>query len=153
MPEAARSNRYKLAISIAILVILGLHVLVLFGKDTWRRTWPILVWGMYKDSRQPGPIVAQDRQMIGTTATGRRTVITADMVGLAPGAIMRLYSKQMLAGDSAAAQRLLNRLNRGRDDAFVELLLAGETYTVTQTGIAMTPIPVMTYRLNTSGSR
>jgi hypothetical protein len=153
MPDSPRRSPHKLAISIAILLILALHAMPIVVGDAWRRTWPFLMWAMYKDSRPPGPILAHKRQLIGTTAAGRRALVTAEFAGLPPPAMARMYVRPMLAGDSSAARRLLGRLNRSRTDPFVELRLGGELFTVTTAGVVAELLPVLTYRLATGVSR
>ena len=107
---------------------------------------------MYKNSHPPGPIQAHLRRMIGVTAKGETEEVTANVVGLAPPAIERKFTRPMLLGNFSGARELIDRLNLKRQDPFVELRLEGETYTVTDTGIVEESSPVITYRVDSSDS-
>ncbi len=148
MPPSSSSAGYRTAVSAGILLVVGLHAMPLLHRPTMKRQWPFMAWAMYKDSRPPGPISANKRRMIGTTAGGQRLEVTARMVGLAPAAVSRMYAKPMWAGDSLTARRLVERLNRGRRDPFVEMRLEGENFLVRDDGIAEQALPPVTYRVS-----
>lgn len=153
MPQASSSSFYKLAVSLAILLVIGLHAVPVLVPSQSRRLWPFLMWAMYKNSSPPGPISATKKTILGTTARGDTMEVTPELVGLGPPAMNRIYLRSMLAGDSSAARRLLRRINRGREDPLVELRLGGQRYTVTDTGIATADLPVTTFRVDPSQSR
>jgi hypothetical protein len=153
MPPASPNSSYKLAVSLAILLVIALHAVPVLNPGQSRRLWPFLMWAMYKNSRPPGAIFANKRTMTGTTASGDTMAVTAELVGLGPPAMIRMYLRPMLAGDLGAARRFLRRINREREDPVVELRLAGQVYTVTDTGIATQDLPVTTYRVDPSESR
>jgi hypothetical protein len=105
---------------------------------------------MYKDSRPAGPIQATRRRIIGITQKGQTEEVTASLVGLGPPAMSKLYIRPMLAGDSSAVRRLVDRLNPGREDPFVAIRIENETYTVSDTGLVRADGPVLTYRVEPS---
>lgn len=144
----------KALISIFILLVLGLQVLpALLPRGQWRTTWPFLVWAMYKDSRPPGPIQGLRNRVTAITQNGKTKLVTPNVVGLSGPTIGRMYLQPLQRGDSTAAQRLIDRLNRKRKDPFVELRLESSTYTVTDTGIVKEDKPVVTYRVDPSRPR
>lgn len=145
----------KLLISIAILMIIGLHAVPFLRRGRVQRNvfWPFLTWSMYNDSRPPGPIVARKQRIIGVTAKGQKQEVTARLVGLGPPAVARLYVRPWVGGKPFAAQQLIDRINRGREDPFVEIRLETETYTVTDAGIVKKDHPAITYQVNPSESR
>ncbi len=153
MPPSSSSAGYRTAVSAAIVLVVCLHAAPLLHRPTMKRQWPFMAWAMYKDSRPPGPISANKRRMIGTTAAGERMEVTARLVGLAPAAVARMYAKPMWSGDSAAARRFFERLNGGRPDPFVEIRLEGENFLVVDEGIAEQAIPPVTYRRSSSVAR
>jgi hypothetical protein len=59
----------------------------------------------------------------------------------------------MWDGDSSAAQRLANRINRGREDPFVEIRLQSEKYMVSDTGVVKQENPAIVYRVDPSEGR
>jgi hypothetical protein len=101
---------------------------------------------MYKDASPPGPIQTDKKRIVGITASGQRRVINKELVGLSSFALDRLYAKPMKVGDSTAARLLMSRLNRQRQDPFVEVRLEIETFTATDSGIVKHANPPMTYR-------
>jgi hypothetical protein len=139
----------KLLISISILLIIGLHTLPamqkLQGKD--QTFWPLMAWGMYRNSRDPGPIRATVSRIIGETSKGEKKLVDAKLVGLSFYALQRLYWGPMWAGDSSAAQRLADRLNLEREDPFAGFRLEKETQTISDAGIVKEENPVITYRV------
>jgi hypothetical protein len=143
----------KTLISIAILLIIGLHAVPILYRARKKTLWPILEWTMYNDSRPPGPIQATKKRVTGITVKGEREAVTPDLVGLSVTTLGQLYFRPMWAGDSSAARRLIDRLNRWRTEPFVELRLEGETYTVTDAGVLQEESPVVTYHLDPSPAR
>ena len=142
----------RTVISIFILLVLGLQVLPAFlPRGQWQRTWPFLVWAMYKDSRPPGPIQGLKTQVIVMTQNGKRELVTPNLVGLSGSTLGRMFVQPLRRGDLSAAQRLIDRLNRTREDPFVELRLESETYTVTDSGIVRKDNPVIRYRSTLPG--
>jgi hypothetical protein len=143
----------KIWISILIIVAVGVHAVPVLYRPMQKRLWPILDWGMYKESRPAGPIQANKLRVIGITLKGESQPITPYLVGSSGLALRGLYTKPMWDGDSSAARRLVRRLNRGRADPFVELRLESEKYLVTDTGVVKQENPVITYRVDPSEGR
>lgn len=143
----------KTAISVLILLAIGLHAVPLLHAGERKRLWPFLVWAMYKNSRPAGPIQTNIRRLVGITRRGAAEVLTAEVIGLGPPAIDRMYIRPMLDGDSTGALRLADRLNRTRVDPFVEFHLGGDKYTVTDGGIVRQENPVLIYPVDSSASR
>jgi hypothetical protein len=145
----------KTLISVAILLAIGLHFVPYLRRGPGQRNifWPFLSWTMYKDSRPAGPIQAKKRRIMGLTQAGQTEEVTARLVGLGPPALSKLYIRPMLAGDSSAVRRLLDRLNLGRSDPFVALRIEDETYTVTDTGLMRQESPVLTFGIEASPTR
>jgi len=137
---------YKIWISTVILLVIGLHAVPVLHAGLRKRIWPILDWAMYKDASPPGPIETDRKRILGMTASGRRRVITKELVGLSSFALDRLYAKPMKVGDSTAARQLMTRLNQHRPDPFVEVRLEVVTYTATDSGIVRHANPPLTYR-------
>jgi hypothetical protein len=141
----------KVLISILILLVIGLHavpVLLYQGKNQTR--WPFLTWAMYAKSRPPGPVVATRSRIMGLTLKGEAERVTGTLLGLPTATLGRRYLQPMKEGDSSTARQLFSRLNRNREDPFVELRIEGETYTATDTGVVKQDNPVITYRLDRS---
>jgi hypothetical protein len=145
MPQVTSSARYRTAVSAAVVLAVALHAGPVLHRPTMKRQWPFMVWAMYKDSRPPGPISANQRHIMGTTAAGERAEITEPMLGLAGAAIMRLYGKAMWAGDSATAARFFELVNRTRTDPFVEVRMEGENFLLTDSGLVERKIPTVTF--------
>jgi hypothetical protein len=144
----------KLYISIFILLMIGLHALPVILRQGQRQTlWPFLAWAMYKDSRPPGPIQAEQRHVFVVTAEGVREEVTPSLVGLSVPALGRTYVRLMLADDSSAARDLVTRLNVGRGDPYVELFLDVQRYTVSDTGLVREHRPVIAYRFAPTEAR
>ena len=108
---------------------------------------------MYKDSRPPGPIQGLRNRVTVITQNGKEKVVTPNLVGLSGSTLGRMYLQPLRRGDSSAAQRLIDRLNRKREDPFVELRFQSTTYTVTDTGVVREDKPVLTYRVDPSRPR
>jgi len=143
-------NLQKALISAAILVVIGMHHVPYLRRGPGQRNifWPFLSWTMYKDSRPAGVIQAKKRRIMGLTKTGQTEEVTASLMGLGPPALSKLYVRPMMAGDSAALRRFLDRLNQGRTDPFVALRVEDETYTITDTGLLKETSPALTYQLD-----
>jgi hypothetical protein len=153
-PLRNRSMRqYKVWISTVILLVIALHVVPVLHAGLRKRIWPILDWAMYKDASPPGPIETDRKRIVGITASGHREVVSKEVVGLSSFALDRLYAKPMKTGDSSAAQQLILRLNRQREDPFVEVRLEVETFTATDSGIVRREKPPLTYRADPAPSR
>ena len=140
-------RRYKVLVSVAILLIIMLHALPVLSRGLRKRVWPFLDWAMYKDAVAAGPVRADVRQLVGVTRKGNRLELTDDTVGVSTFVLDRLYIKPMREGDSLAARQLGGLLNRVRQDSIVEIRLETETYTVTDTGIAKSQSPAIAYRV------
>ena len=125
----------KTLISIAILVLVAVHVVPVLHAGMRKRMWPILDWAMYKDPKPDGPVQMDKKRLLAVTARGDTATVDKEVVGVSSFVIDRLYTKPMRAGDATAARALFTRLNRTRDDPFVELRLESETYSVTDEGI------------------
>jgi hypothetical protein len=135
----------RLAVSLAILLILALHALPVVQRDAWRRQWPFLKWAMYKNSKAPGPVSVNIWRIRGITAGGATEEITSDLVGLPPMTIGRLFTGPMDDGDVAAARRLMALVNRQQRDSVVELRLEGTKYNLTATGIVPEEVPARAF--------
>jgi hypothetical protein len=144
----------KVWVSLWILLALSLHAAPLLMRVRPNPiTWPWLTWTMYKDSRPPGPIVADRRRLSAVTESGRHVTIEDDSAGLSRFVISRTFIRPWLLGDTSAAPRLFAHLNqRRRGDPLVELHLSVETYTVTDTGLAVSD-RVLSYEPEVTGGR
>jgi hypothetical protein len=141
-------------ISALILLVLGLHAVPVLSYQGLRQTrWPFLTWAMYAKSRPPGPIQTMKRFVIGTTSSGHQEDVTPGLVGLSKDAFRNGYLNPLYKGDTASAQQLISRLNRGRRDPFVELRTVGEKYTLSGTEVISEELPVFRYRATPSPSR
>ena len=128
----------KAWVSLWIVLAVSLHgVPVVLRQGPNATTWPWLPWAMYKDSRPPGPIVAERRRLSALTESGRTVTVEQDSAGLSRFVVNRTYVRPWLLGDTAAAPRLFAHLNARRSDPFVQLRLSVETYVVTDTGMAV----------------
>ncbi|MBA3318822.1 MAG: hypothetical protein H0T50_12135 [Gemmatimonadales bacterium] len=135
----------KTWISLLILVILGLHALPVVSYQAQAQTrWPFLAWAMYAKSYPPGPIQVAQRRVLGTTSSGSELEITPVLAGLTKPAFRNTYLVPLARHDSAAAQRLLNRLNRG-SDSIVTIRLEELTLTLTDSGVVRRDHPIVTY--------
>jgi hypothetical protein len=137
----------KTIVSIAILLALGLHAAPLALWSERGTLWPFMRWAMYKNSRPPGPIFTHQRRILALRASGAADTVTPHHLGLSITVLKLRYLGPMGRGDSAAAADLMHYLNDGGPaDPVVELRVTGETYTVTDTGIARSDLPPLTYR-------
>ena len=144
----------KLWVSVLIVLAIGLHAVPAIMRPGSRQvTWPFLVWGMYKESRGPGPITADKRRIVGVTASGSRRELEADVTGLPGPALGRDFVRPMMQGDSVAARRLFQRINVGRSDPFVELRVEIDRYTIVDTGLVRVDTPIMAYRLDSAEAK
>ncbi len=136
----------KTVISIVIALVIGLHAapVLLWGE---RGTlWPFMRWTMYMNSRAPGPIDVNQRRILAVWASGARDTVTDRLLGLSITVLKQRYLGPIGRGEEAAARDLMARLNQGRTDSVVELRVSNEIYTVTDTGIAKTVEPEITFR-------
>jgi hypothetical protein len=130
-----------------ILMVLGLHALPVVSYQGHHQTrWPFLAWAMYARSYPPGPIQTMDRSLIGTTAGGAEEDVTPWLVGLSRPAFRNAYVNPLFEGDSTAARELLARINRNREDPFVQIHTRGKRYSITDNGILTEDLPVYTFR-------
>jgi hypothetical protein len=129
-----------------IVLAIGLHALPVLYRSERGTLWPFMQWAMYKNARPAGPVEVQQRRMLAVAASGARDTVTPRLLGLSVTVLEQDYLRPMRTGDMSVAPRLLERLNRERDDPYVELHLESETYTVTDTGLARRPNPVVSYR-------
>lgn len=148
-----RMRQSKIWISLGILAVIGLHAVPVLSAGLRKQIWPLLDWGMYKESRAPGPIQVKKKRIVAVTQTGRKERVTPTLLGSTGYGLHALYEVPMLRNDSAAAQDLFKRLNVQRQDLFVELRVESETYTVSDTGVVKRDNPVITYRAAPSPSR
>ncbi|HEY7480355.1 MAG TPA: hypothetical protein VH680_07575 [Gemmatimonadales bacterium] len=144
----------KVWISALILLILGLHAVPVLSYQGMRQTrWPFLTWAMYAKAYPPGPIQTMNRFLIGTTLRGQKEEVTPRLVGLTKPSFRNMYINPLYRGDSALAGELISRLNRGRDDPFVELRTIGTRYAIADTGVVTEQLPVFVYRAEPSAMR
>ena len=143
----------KTLISIAIILVILLHAAPIVSRAERKTMWPFLDWAMYKESRPAGPIRATRKHLAGITASGQRESVTTELAGVSITSFNMLYVQPMWARDSSAAQQLFQRLNRERQDSFVELRLESESYTVTDSGVVKQENPAIIYRAQAPGGR
>ena len=146
--EAGWLRRHRrTVISAGILLVLGLHIVPVVYPSEKTKLWPILDWGMYKDSRPPGPITTYIRHVYAVSGNRERVVVDSDLTGLSRFTLAKLYIRPMAQGDSAAAANLLGKLNEDRkEDPFVEIRMESAQYTVTDSGIVRQDHPLISYR-------
>jgi hypothetical protein len=137
-------------ISVLILVIIGLHALPVLQKlqDKRQTFWPVLAWGMYKKSRNPGPIRIVVKHITGLTSTSAKERIDAELVGVSSYAFQRLYMEPLWMGNLSAARSLADRLNSGRQDPIVGFRLESETLILTSTGVVTEYNPAIIYQVD-----
>ena len=143
----------KSAISIAILLVIALHAVPVVSAPIRLRTWPFLEWTMYHNALPAGPVEADMRRLVAVTSSGREVPVDKNLAGVSRFVLIRQYMEPMQSGDSMVARDLLVRLNRARNDSFVEIRLKIETYSVTDTGLARKLQPVISYRNDSLLSR
>lgn len=143
----------KTLTSIVILLVIGLHAVPVLYPSERGTLWPFMRWTMYRNSRNPGPIDVHQRRIIAINSKGERDTVTPHLLGLSITVLKQRYLGPLGTGDLSPAPELIERLNRNRADPVVELRVEGETYTVTDTGIARTDDPVVTYRADRSEPR
>jgi hypothetical protein len=137
-----------------ILLVLGLHAVPVLSYQGMRQTrWPFLTWAMYAKSYRPGPIQTMNRFLVGTTLQGKKEEVSPTLVGLSKPTFRNMYINPLYRGDSAPAHELLSRLNRGRNDPFVELRTIGTRYTLADTGVVTEQLPIFVYRAEPSEMR
>jgi hypothetical protein len=141
-------DRPKTLASIVILVVLGLHLVPLVYAAERDTIWPFMIWAMYKHSRPAGPVEVNQRHIVAVTASGAQDTVTPELLGLSITILDQRFHRPLMSGDTTAAPRLFERLNRGRSDPYVELRLVSETYTVTDTGLARRENPAVIWRLS-----
>jgi hypothetical protein len=142
--------RYRALISATIVLVIGLHAVPVIYRAERGTLWPFMQWAMYKSSSPPGPIQTQTRRIVATASSGREAEVTPEMLGLSITVLESWYLRPMGSGDSAAAGRLMNRLNRYTEDSVVAVRLESALYTVTDTGVARQDKPSISYRASAS---
>jgi hypothetical protein len=101
-------------------------------RQTW---WPIMAWGMYRESYPPRPITSLQRRLIGVNAKGEEQEIHHWQSGYSSFAFNRIFLKPMWQGESEAARRLAEKINHHLDVPIVALRIESKLYTLTDTGI------------------
>ncbi|HKU63282.1 MAG TPA: hypothetical protein VJQ44_18925 [Gemmatimonadales bacterium] len=128
----------KAWVSLWIVLAVTLHAVPIALRQRQNQTtWPWLTWAMYKDSRPAGPIEGERRRLSGLTQAGHQVVIDEDSVGLSKFVVNRLFIRPWQLGDTTAAPRLFAQLNQRRRDPLVKIRLSVESYTVTDSGMAV----------------
>jgi hypothetical protein len=144
----------KAWISALIVLIIGLHAVPVLSYQGHRQTrWPFLAWAMYAASFPPGPITTSRRRIVGVTAAGDTETLSPASIGVSGPALVKSYLQPLSSGDTATAQRLLERLNRTRTDSFVAVRLEGERFTLADTGVVRQAFSPRTYRAAEGGTR
>jgi hypothetical protein len=138
--------RHRVLISTVIVLVIGLHAVPVLFRAERGTLWPFMQWAMYKSSSPPGPVQTQTRRIIATTTEGRDEEVTPELLGLSVTVLESWYLRPMGRGDSTAARRLMDRLNRDLDDPIAAVRLESVLYTVTDTGLARQDRPVIVYR-------
>jgi hypothetical protein len=133
-------------ISLFILLVLGLHALPVLSYQGNRQTrWPILAWAMYAQSIPPGPIEAENRELIAISRHGTSRVVRYREVGLSSPGFASAYLAPLSRGDTSAARRLIDRLNRLGPDSVAELRLVIARYRLVDSGVAVDTLPVAVF--------
>jgi hypothetical protein len=136
----------KAWISLAIVTVIALHAVPLLSYQGYRQTrWPILAWAMYARSYPPGPVATERRHLVGITREAQRVEITPWLAGVPLPAIGKAFVRPLLQGDSARARELFRRLNQNRPDPVVEIRVEQERYAVSDIGIVIDTMPVVSY--------
>jgi hypothetical protein len=141
----------KLYISIAILLVIGLHALPVLQelRGTRQTFWPVMAWGMYRQSHDPKrPIQASLNRIIAFTAAGEALPIGPPEAGLGYFAFSRFYLGPMSTGDASAARGLAERINPHQQEPIIELRVESGTYMVTDTGLVKDNSRLATYRID-----
>ena len=144
-------SRCKLLISLLIIIVVGLHALPLLQRLQGKRQtlWPIMAWGMYRNSVPAHATISTAlRRIVGITDSGKEVVVEPKHSGLSSFAFDRMYGMPMWQGNASAARELAERLNRKRDEPFIEFRLEGESYTLTDSGIVQEALPIIAYRVS-----
>jgi hypothetical protein len=144
-------DRRKALASIAIVAVLGLHVVPVIWAAQRDALWPFMVWAMYKNARPSGPVVVNQRHILAVTASGQRDTVTPHLLGLSVTVLDQRFHRPLMGGDTTVVPLLFERLNRGRTEPYVELRLVSQTYTVTDTGLARRENPVVTFLAPVAG--
>lgn len=139
-------DRRKLFASVVIVLVIALHAVPVIYSAERGTLWPFMVYAMYKHSRPDGPVEVNRRGIIAVTSSGVRDSVTDRLLGVSVTVLDQRYHRPLMTGDTAAVQRIFERLNRGRADPYVELDLVSESWTVTDTGLERRDNPVVTYR-------
>ena len=141
-----RLRTRKTWISLFIVAVMVAHVAPIFQEMRSRRQtfWPIMAWGMYRYSHRP-PVKTTSWQIIAETSNGEEEPVGPLKAGLGPHAFSELYIQPMSRGDSTAAQRLGEILNRDRPVRISRLVVRGVTHRVTDEGVVVAPEPSVTY--------
>jgi hypothetical protein len=140
----------KLYISIAILILCGLHALPVLQelRGTRQTFWPVMAWGMYRHAHDPTrPIQASLNRIVAITAEGEPLHIGPPEVGLQYFAFHRFYLGPMSTGNPAAARALADRISRHPQERIIELRVESATYMVTETGLVKDSNRIATYRI------
>lgn len=140
--------RSKLAISAFVLALMALHLVPIVQemRTGGQALWPIMAWGMYRHAHRP-PVTATSWEIIAETAGGERWEVGPHDAGQGPSGFGTLYVEPLAGGDSTAALRLGQILNRAREDRVARLVVEEATYRVTDEGVVATPGTPITYRL------
>jgi hypothetical protein len=108
-----------------------------------------MAWGMYRNSAPAHATISTAvRRIVGITDSGKEVVVEPKQSGLSSFAFKRMYDTPMWQGNASAARELAERLNRKRNEPFVEFRLEGESYTLTDAGIVQEALPVIAYRVS-----
>jgi hypothetical protein len=142
--------RHRALISATIVLVIGLHAVPVIYRAERGTLWPFMQWAMYKSSSPPGPIQTQTRRIVATSAAGQEEEVTPEMLGLSITVLESWYLRPMGLGDSTAAVRLMDRLNRDSNDSIVAVRLESAVYTVTDTGVARQDKPPIMFRASLS---
>jgi hypothetical protein len=153
-------------ISLFIVLIIGLHVLPLIQEYTGKRQtfWPIMAWGMYRNSRPANVKISVKKvQISAKTETGSILDITSihhppffnllrntykkdeNRIPLGHYAYQRVFVNPMLQGDKNAARKLATLLNRNRQDRVTHIQIQTERYDMSDAGIEKVDSPIIAY--------
>ncbi len=142
--EGKSMPRYRIVISLVIVVVLGLHGLANLAKALMPssplgdRSWPFLAYGMYRQSYDPGPIRTTKHNVIGITASGEHLHLGPANLGMYPYALRRRYLDQLRRGSTTTTRFLADRINIDRqDDLVTAFRVESETYIISGTGVTL----------------